>query len=590
MTRKLWLFVILLGCPSLWAQLSTTVSSTGVVDPSGQTWANGTYQISFVSEPQYGPSQYVWPGGPFALTYTGSLSSGGAFSISLPSNPTMNPTKSKWLVSVCPLAASSCYGLAITATGSTMDITTALNAQLRNPSFAGTPTQWGYNDAEVLPPPSPGTMYYNVVDGKFHCWTASLTWNDSCNGGGSGGGGSSITLENTYNAPGSFTFAHNLASLFPQVTCYTRTGGSYGPATYSVTPIDVNDTSITVPSAGDYICAFSSVTAPVPGFSIAVAPTTQLYEPTMTGTQSPTYAVSQTASGSYSGTVTYSTSGLASGMTGVYSPTTITGAGSNTLTVNFPAAQAAATTSFNVNGTDGTTSHSANPSITVGNINQGLLDCWPMTDGSGTTFADGCATSNTATLAAGSLTWQANFSLPGLTALMSPTAYLTGANQTTTNITGATAFSVTSWVGSTSWGGGSRAVISSLDTANNFVGWELEIDAAGAPHAFLINTYPSNAIETACNTGMSAGEHYVAWTYDGSKTATGNKFYIDGVLCTNTVTLNVLTGSIVNTKNVAIGARTNGTDALDAVESSTRLYNRVLSQTDINNYLAAGAR
>lgn len=75
----------------------------------------------------------------------------------------------------------------------------------------------------------------------------------------SGGGGSSVTLENVYSAPGAFTFAHNLNSVFPQVTCYTRVSGStYSYASWTASPVDANDTSIGVPSAGDYICAFSA--------------------------------------------------------------------------------------------------------------------------------------------------------------------------------------------------------------------------------------------------------------------------------------------------------------------------------------------
>lgn len=438
----------------------------------------------------------------------------------------------------------------------------------------------------------PGNKYAQM-DSAGTNWTCTGIPPSWVRDAGGSGGGNSVTLENVYSAPGSFTFATALNSVFPQVTCYTRVGGGYGPATVTAAPIDANDTSITVPSAGDYICSFNSsgtLIPPAGDFSVAVSPTSKTFEPTMQGTQSPTFTVNQSITGSYSGTATYTSSGLASGMTGVYSPTTITGAGSNTLTVSFPFSQTPATTSFTVQGSDGTHTHTANPSLTVGNINSGLVDCWPMTDGTGSALADGCSTSNAALLFTGGFTWQTNYTLPGTT-LLNSNAYFVGSNQTATNFTGATAFSISTWVGSSNFAAGSQAIISTLNPAASFIGWELETDAGGHPHGFLVNTYPSNAIETASTAVLSAGLHYVVVTYDGSKTAAGVKFYIDGVLGTNgTPTADTLTGSIANTLPVTILARNNGTDAFIGVEAFTRLYNRALSQADITNYFTAGPR
>lgn len=412
---------------------------------------------------------------------------------------------------------------------------------------------------------------------------------------GSSGSGSSISLENVYSSAGSFTFAHGLNSLFPQVTCYTRTGGTYSPASWTATPIDVNDTSITVPSAGDYICAFSSVTGLTANFNIAVSPATMTYWPTMIGMQTtPAYTVTQSAIGGYTGTAAYTASGLVSGMTALYTPSSITGAGTSSLTLSFPANQAAATTSFTVQGSDGVNTHAANPSITVGNINAGLVEGWPMADGSGNTFAS-CCTGNTETLATGTLTWQTNAGLPGTTPLFSSTAYTTGANQTATNFSGSTPFSVSAWINLTGSPGVERTIVSTLDTANSFIGWEFCIDGtAGAfhPHVFIVNTYPSNALEVAGASAITGSAlHFVVLTYDGSRTPAGVTFYVDGAAQTNGGPLeNSLTGTTANTKNPSIGGRTNGTQPFNGVIAYTRIYNRVLSSTDVANYYAAGAR
>jgi hypothetical protein len=439
-----------------------------------------------------------------------------------------------------------------------------------------------------------------VTTGTFTATSVTLTLTASPNASisrnnGSGGGGASATLENVYSAPGSFTFAHSLNSTFYQLHCVTRSGGGYASATYSDFPVDANDATVSVPSAGDYICSFSSVNALAPTFSVATTPSTLLYEPTMTGTQGPTFTVNQTGIGSYSGTATYSTSGLASGMTGAFSPTTITGTGSNTLTLSFPFSQTPATTSFTVSGNDGTNTHTANPSITVGNINSGLVECWPMNDGSGTTLADGCGTGNTQTLVTGSLTWQANAGLPGTTALLSSTAYLSGTNQTATNFNGSTPFSVSTWV-ILSGTGNTRAVMSTVDVSNNSIGWALNLNLQATNSwdvgVQLINNYPSNAIDISCtNQFISSGTaHYIAVTYDGSKTAAGIIPYVDSVPCTKGINFDTLTGSIANTIPLTIGAVPNGILPLDGVEAYTRIYNRVLSQTDITNYFNAGAR
>lgn len=408
------------------------------------------------------------------------------------------------------------------------------------------------------------------------------------------GAGATATLENVYTAPGSFTFAHNLNSLFYQAHCWTRSGGSsYAPATWSDNPIDVNDANVTVPSAGDYICSFNAAAAIAAGFTVAVSPSTLLYEPTMSGTQNPTFTVNQSASGGYTGTATYSTSSLASGMTGAFSPTTITGTGSNTLTLSFPATQTPASTTFNIAGNDGTNTHTVSPTITVGNINEGMIECWAGTDGSGNSFADSCGTGNTQTLQAGSLAWGTNAGFPGSTATFSGGAYLAGTNQTATNFSGAMPFSVSAWLNLA--GASGTTVISTLDTTNNFVGWELALQVSPDyhEHAFLINSYPTNALEVGTsNCALGVGNHFVVMTYSAAtKTSSDVVFYLDGAVCTNATPVeNSLSGSIVNTKNATLGARTDGSSNFSGILAYTRIYNRVLSSTDVTNYFNAGAR
>jgi hypothetical protein len=549
--KKLFLLLSILALPAILLAQVSFVAASGTT----ASYAGGTMTANFLAPA--GSAQLPYLNLHFPFSVSSPINGSGAWSMSLADNSTMSPAPagSQWRMQMCsaptPTAGPFCFQviLPVTCVNNVNCSGSALNM---SSSFAGAPN-----------PPS-------------------------------GGGGSSVTLENVYASPGAFTFDHALNALFPQVTCYTRVGGSYGPATWTASPIDANDTSIAVPSAGDYICAFSSTNGLAAGFTVAVSPTSQTFEPTMTGTQHPTFTVNQTGVGGYSGTATYSTSGLASGMTGVFSPTTITGAGSNTLTLSFPFSQTPATTAFSATGNDGTNSHSANPSLTVGTINSGLVECWPMTDGSGVSFADACGTSNTETTTAGTLTWGTNTGLPGTTPTFSGTTYTSGANQTATNFTGATPFSVSSWVNNPGTTAALQTVASTLNPASNFAGWETLIQAASGswmPGFSLISNVTGNIIAVNGTTTVSgSGTHYIVWTYDGSKTAAGVKMYVDGAIQSVTVVDDTLTGSAANTKPVSIGARTDGTDPFFGVIAYTRIYNRVLSQTDVTNYFAAGAR
>jgi hypothetical protein len=63
--------------------------------------------------------------------------------------------------------------------------------------------------------------------------------------------------------------------------------------------------------------------------------------------------------------IALSVSGLPAGVTGSFSPATVTAGGSSTLTLAVAATATASTTTFTVTGTSGTVQHSANASVTV---------------------------------------------------------------------------------------------------------------------------------------------------------------------------------------------------------------------------------
>ena len=93
-----------------------------------------------------------------------------------------------------------------------------------------------------------------------------------------------------------------------------------------------------------------------PDFSISATPTGSVIPGTST-----TYTVSVSAMAGFTGTVALSTSGLPTGVTGTFNPTTISGGGTSTLTVSAATTAGAGDFSFNITGTGGTTNLTGAP-------------------------------------------------------------------------------------------------------------------------------------------------------------------------------------------------------------------------------------
>jgi subtilase family serine protease len=123
-------------------------------------------------------------------------------------------------------------------------------------------------------------------------------------------------------------------------------------------------TGVGSPVAGNFVPALRSGTAPAPqpAFALAVSPTSQ----TVTASGTASYAVTVTGSGGYDGTVTLSVSGLPAGVSGTFSPKSVTSSGSATLSVQTTSTAAAGTYTVTVTGTDGSgTTHSANTTLVI---------------------------------------------------------------------------------------------------------------------------------------------------------------------------------------------------------------------------------
>lgn len=107
-------------------------------------------------------------------------------------------------------------------------------------------------------------------------------------------------------------------------------------------------------------CITTRSTQTTPDFTVAVSPSST----TVAAGSSATVAVATTAIAGSTQSIALAVSGLPSGVTGSFSPSTVTAGGSSTLTLT-ASATATGTATYTVTGTSGATSHAATASVAV---------------------------------------------------------------------------------------------------------------------------------------------------------------------------------------------------------------------------------
>ncbi len=161
-----WLLFLALGSATALAQFTVTATITDT--PDGLTWNDGTYRIDFyptAAAPQL-------PAGTQA-SYSGSLSSAGAFSVVLPA---VTAGGASWRFTVCPMATlmGPCPS-AVLAVSSSESLSTALSAIAKSPRFPAGYGAYGYADSEAIPPATPGPGYFNVTTNSYRQWSG-VSW------------------------------------------------------------------------------------------------------------------------------------------------------------------------------------------------------------------------------------------------------------------------------------------------------------------------------------------------------------------------------------------------------------------------------
>ena len=109
------------------------------------------------------------------------------------------------------------------------------------------------------------------------------------------------------------------------------------------------------------VARFVQVTSQQEDFSVTAIPSSRKIPPG-TGT---TYSVSVTPSGGFNGTVNFSVSGLPSGATATFNPTSVTGSGSSTLSITTSSSTPPGNYSLTIKATSGNLAHTAKVSLQV---------------------------------------------------------------------------------------------------------------------------------------------------------------------------------------------------------------------------------
>ncbi len=221
-----------------------------------------------------------------------------------------------------------------------------------------------------------------------------------------------------------------------------------------------------------------------------------------------------------------------------------------------------------------------------------FLGVYHFPDGSSLSVADSTSnaigfTNHSATATAGQI--------DGAAAIAS-SQYIEASSSSSFNFERTDAWTISGWL-TPSTASNANTIFSKLDPVSVYRGFEINARAnnSGAWDIFLVNSYPTNAIEVSfAPSNIGATLYHLAVTYSGNSNASGVTVYQDGTSkSVDTTSFNSLSATIISTVPVRLGQRHDGTAQfagwMDELKISTTVRSATWVATEYNNQSSPGS-
>ncbi len=134
-------------------------------------------------------------------------------------------------------------------------------------------------------------------------------------------------------------------------------------------------------------------------------------------------------------------------------------------------------------------------------------------------------------------------------------------------------FSVEGWFKTSCSCPNHQILASKIVNTTPFQGWEVALASTGQPQLLLVNTWTTNNLYVKGNTKLNDGAwHHLAVTYDGSSTARGVQFVVDGRLDDTTTVYNNLSATPVSSAALYLASRANSAYWFNGTLSDIAVY------------------
>ena len=602
---------------------SVALSATGL--PAGATASFNPTQVSSGSSTLTVTAGPATPAGSYTLTITGTSGSlTHSANVTLVVSAALDPDFS---ISAAPssqtVAAGSgtSYTSTITASGgfsgavslSISGLPTGANGAFNPSSVSGSGSSTLNITTSANTPVGSYTLTITGISGSLtHSATSVLTV--------SGAPGFSLTASpssRTVAQGSSTTYTPTVTALngFSSAVSFSLSGLPNG-ATGTFNPTSVTgsgSSTLTVATAantptGTYTLTITGTSgsltqsAPVtlvvglaPSFSLTASPGTQ----TVVQGAATSFTPAVTALNGFSSSVSFSVSGLPTGVTGTFNPTSVTGSGSSTLTLSTSATAATGSYALTITGTSGSLSQTASVTLLIVTANSGggsgstlpgLVGYWTFDEGSGSSAADSSGNGRTATLFNG-VSWTTG-NIGGAISANGNNQYVAIPS---INLTSTSQASVSMWVNRTYTNGPGDVLLefsNNFNSTNNAFGFFPEGAADCGVPATEISLKGNNGYNIKCYPQPSSGVwHLLVAVYDVAQSpANSVTFYVDGVLQTALSQPYTATNSTTfGNYPVYLFSRGGNSEFGAGQISDLQIYNRALSASDVQTLFNSAA-